>query len=362
MSQIDYTSFVKDVEELLPRQRVRLDESMRLHTTWRVGGSADVFIETLTTDELIGVLHKVNKHALPVFILGGGSNILVGDKGVRGVVIKHLAREYDILGDPHGSPQQVNLYRKLVSEWEDHSGEARYKAVHFGYYDDRNPNRNAESVFVRLTSGYVMSSFIEEMFKQGVTGLEHFARIPGTFGGWVYNNVHGNTQFIGDFVHSVVYMDESLIFHEGGWKDMEFMYNQSRFHCGNDIIISGVLRLFRGDVGQARTIYTDVLKRKLEHQPGNSAGCVFHNITSDQAEQNNFESVGPGYVIDKVLGWNGKKRVGGAWISAKHGNFIETDGTASAQDVVALIDMIKSEFRARFNIELKEEFFRVGEF
>lgn len=354
--------FEQSIRGVVGETGLRLDEPMSKHTTWRVGGAADYFVETSSNHQLVEVLKVIKTYQMPVFIIGGGSNILVGDKGVRGVVVKHIAKEYQILGDAHGTPEQVNVYRRLVSEWQDHEGEARHKAVHFSYYDDRDPNNNSDSVFVWLSSGYVMSAFIEEMFQQGITGLERFARIPGTFGGWVYNNVHGHTQFIGEFVHSVAYIDQMMHLCEGSWNDMEFMYNQSRFHKGNDIILGGVLRLFRGNVELAREIYRDVLKNKLEHQPGNSAGCVFHNITADEASKHGFESVGPGYVIDKVLDWNGKQRVGGAWVSAKHGNFIETDGTATAKDILDLLDIIKQEFRSRFNIELKEEFFRVGEF
>lgn len=362
MNTIRNSFFEDELKITIGENKLRFDESMKKHTTWRVGGPADYFIETNSTHELTQVLSAAKKHMLPVFVIGGGSNILVGDKGIRGVVVKHIAKEYKILGDLHGAPEQVNAYRKFVADWQDHEGEARHKAIHFHYYDEQDPNKDSDSVFVSISSGYVMSAFIEDMFNQGVTGLEKFARIPGTFGGWVYNNVHGHTQFIGEFVHSIEFLDETLHLNQGSWKDMEFMYNQSRFHKGNDVILGGVLRLFRGNVELARDQYRQVLKNKLEHQPGNSAGCVFHNVTAEEAEKHNFESVGPGYVIDKVLDWNGKKKVGGAWISAKHGNFIETDGNATAQDIDDLLDIIKQEFRSKFNIELREEFFRIGEF
>lgn len=354
--------FVTEMQKLFG-ERFRQGELMQKHTTWRVGGPADYFVETATTEEFVQALKIGKVHGIDVLVIGGGSNILIGDKGVRGLVVKHTAREFEVLGDLHGTHQQVSNYRRLVSEWEDHdSSDARHISVHYHFFDERNPNYKADSVFVYVSSGYTMGAFIEKMFQLGITGLERFARIPGTFGGWVYNNVHAHTQFIGEFVHMIDYVDERDYPHSVSWRAMEFMYNHSRFHGTRHAILGGILRLYRGNVEEAREIYKDVLKQKLDKQPSNSAGSVFHNLTAEEAAKHDFESVSAGYVIDKVLDWKGKKRVGGAWISEKNGNFIETDESVKAADIVELVQMIKNEFVNRFQIYLQEEFFRVGEF
>lgn len=358
-----HQKFEEEIVALLGEDRLKMDEPLKRYTTWRVGGPADYFVETKSSAELVDVLTIARRHDMPVYLLGGGSNVLIGDKGIRGLVIRHAAREYEIIGDLQGNEQQQTDYHTLVAKWEDHQATyARHKAVHFHYYDDTDPNYGADSVFVRISSGYIMSAFIEQMFQQGITGLERFARIPGTFGGWAYNNVHAHTQFIGEFIYSVKYVDTHMMLHEKTWDDLDFDYNYSRFHNSKDVIVDGVLRLFRGNVEKAREVYKKTLTEKLQKQPGNTAGCAFHNVMSEDVKRLGFESDSIGYVMDKILHWNGVKRVGGAWVSQTHGNFIETDETAAAADIVALLDIIKDEFRNRFQIELREEFFRVGEF
>lgn len=346
----EYSKFIIDFESLLGSGLLKLNEPLKLYTTWRVGGPADLFFEAKTEEQLVGVIKLARKFEIPYFILGGGANVLIGDKGFRGIVVRNKVETYSAI--------------EPISNWIDHStGEARHAAVHFHYYDDNeNPNRGADSIFFEVSAGYSMPHFIRDMFKIKVTGLEWFMRIPGTLGGWIYNNVHGHNIFIGDFVYSVKMLSKNNEITEKLWSELDFGYDYSIFHTNNDIILSATMRLFKGNVELAQEISRSVLIKKNEHQPANSAGCVFHNISKEDVHKNNFESDAVGYVVDKKFGWLGKHRVGGAWISAKHGNFIETDGTATAQDVLAVMDIIKKEFKNRYNIDIKEEIFRVGEF
>ncbi len=346
----DYTEFKAQFSQLIGPELLREAEPLKKYTTWRVGGPADLFFESKTEEQLLGAIKLARELAVPFFILGGGANVLIGDKGYRGLVIKNAVEGYSEITMP--------------DDWEEHStGKARHAAVHFHYYDDtENPNHGAEKVFLEVSGGYSMPHFIRDMFKVGITGLEWFMRIPGTLGGWIYNNVHGHTIFIGDFIHSVRILNEDNRIIEKSWKELDFDYDYSVFHTNKDIILSAKLRLFKGDVAKAQEISKSVLVKKNEHQPANSAGCVFHNVSAEDKEKWQFESDAIGYVVDKKFGWLGQKRIGGAWISAKHGNFIETDGTATAQDVLAVMDAIKKEFKDRYNIDIKEEIFRVGEF
>ncbi len=346
----DYSDFINLFSSQIGPGLLKLGEPLKMHTTWRVGGPADLFFEAKREDHFVTSIKLARELGIPYFVLGGGANVLAGDKGYRGLVIKNMVESYSII-DP-------------IVQWEDHStGEYRHVSVHFNYYDDtQNPNYQAEKVFLDVCAGYSMPHFIRDMFKIEITGLEWFMRIPGTLGGWIYNNVHGHTLFIGDFVHTVCVLTQDNEIVEKSWKDLDFGYDQSVFHSNKDIILGAKLRLFKGDVVKAQEVAKSVLIKKNEHQPANSAGCVFHNILDAEKEKWGFESNAVGYVVDKKFGWLGQKRVGGAWISVKHGNFIETDGTATAQDIIAVIDIIKKEFKDRYNIEIKEETFRVGEF
>jgi UDP-N-acetylmuramate dehydrogenase len=346
-----YTEFISEFDTLFGQDRLVRDEPLKSHTTWKVGGPADLFFIAKSKGEIEKVVELVKKHTVPFFILGGGANVLVGDKGFRGLVIKNQEEWMQVLDGG-------------IVDWEDHStGEARHTSVHYTFYDDdKDPNYHADQVFVEVAAGYSMPHFIRNMFNQGITGLEWFARIPGTLGGWIYNNVHGHTIFIGDFVHSVRILTESGKIVEKSWKDLDFGYDYSIFHTNRDIILSAKMRFFRGNVEMAKEIYKDVLVKKNLRQPGNSAGCVFHNVSEEDRVRNNFESNAIGYIIDKQLHLNGKYKVGGAWISEKHGNFIETDGTATAQDILDVMEFMKKECREKFSIELKDEIFHIGEF
>jgi UDP-N-acetylmuramate dehydrogenase len=331
--------------------RVLQNELLRTHTTWRVGGPADFFIQVQQEDELITAVRLAREHGVPFFILGGGANVLVGDKGYRGLVIKNMVEYMDEIS--------------AISDWEDHStGQYRHAAVHFHYYDTttEDPSYGAEKVFLKVSAGYSMPHFIRDMINKGYTGLEWFARIPGTLGGWIYNNVHGHTLFIGDFIHTVTVLTEDNQIIERSWKDLDFGYDYSIFHTNKEIILSAHMRFFRGDIEKAKALVRDVIIKKNKYQPANSAGCVFHNVTKEEQEKWGFESNAVGYIVDKKLGWLGSHRVGGAWISEKHGNFIETDGTATAADVLAVMQAIKEGIKSQYDIDIKEEIFRIGEF
>ncbi len=348
-----YSEFESAVKKLgLPEQLLR-SEPLKKYTTWRVGGPADFFVDVGTVDSMAALVKAAIAYKIPYYILGGGSNVLIGDKGFRGLVLKNSISSWELVDDP-----------RLAQEWEDHiTGESRHTAVHFHYYTDAgDPNYGAEQVFLKVSSGYSMASLIRETLDKGITGLEKFTRIPGTLGGWIYNNTHGHTQFIGDFIHEVRSLQPDGMIMTRSWKDLEFGYDMSIFHFNDEIILDAVLRLFKGDIGKAKEIAVEVMKSKMQRQPSNSGGCVFLNVTPDEKAKNDFESDAVGYIVDKQLGWLGTHKVGGAWISDKHGNFIETDGTATAADIIAVIDLVREECKKRYGVELREEIFRVGEF
>jgi len=361
---LSYTSLVSAIQKARISEELLLGEPLGKYTTWRVGGLADLFIEAKSIDSIQKLVALAVEHSVPHFVLGGGSNVLIGDKGFRGLVIKNGYCEKSIIGDSAGNDNEQIEYQALHGRWQDHvTGVFRHTAVHFHYYsDETDPNFNAEQIFLRVSSGYSMASLIREMLDMGITGMEKFARIPGTLGGWIYNNTHGHTQFMGDFIMEVrsMTLDGKIIIRQ--WNELDFGYDQSIFHQNNEVILDSTIRMFKGNAQVARKISIEVMKNKLLRQPSNSGGCVFHNVTAEEKEQNQFESDAVGYIVDKKLGWLGTNKVGGAWISSKHGNFIETDGTATAQDILSVMDAIRKECKSRFNVELREEIFRVGEF
>lgn len=350
---MNVNAFLADFYSKFSSERLKTDEILKPYTTWRIGGIADLFFEARFSEELISIVKLANLHKIPFFILGGGSNILISDKGIRGLVVRNLSSSFEIIDNSIGE-----------NAWQDHQANtAKHTSVHYNFYDDqKNPNFKAENAFVRVDSGYSMAHFLRDASAVGLTGLEWFARIPGTLGGWIYNNTHGHTQFIGDFVYTARSINSDNQIVTRTWTQLNFDYDFSIFHKSNEVIIDSVIRLFKGNVSLSKEIIREVIVKKNERQAANSAGSVFHNISKEDQQKNDFESDSAGYIIDKKLGWLGSRKVGGAWISEKNGNFIETDGTATALNVLDLISEIKNECLTRFNIELREEIFRVGEF
>ncbi|MDQ3239661.1 MAG: FAD-binding protein [bacterium] len=346
------TKFKAEISTTLGEDSLIENELMKNHITWRVGGAADLFLIIKREEDLISAVVLARKYGIEHFILGGGANILVGDNGYRGLVIKNQVESLVVLNE------------NSIQDWQDHfTGIAKHVAVHFNYYNNsKDPSFGAKEVFVEVSSGYSMPHFLRDLGKYNLTGLEWFARIPGTLGGWIYNNVHGQSKFIGDFIYSVKVLKESGNIVEIKWEELEFGYDYSVFHKNKDIILSAKMRLYHGNIELSKEVMREVIINKNAHQAANSAGCVFHNISAEDKIKNGFESDSIGYIFDKKLGLLGQHKVGGAWISSKHGNFIETDGSATAKDILSVMEFMKITCREKYNIELQDEIFRIGEF
>ena len=191
-----------------------------------------------------------------------------------------------------------------------------------------------------------------------MTGLQWFSGIPGTIGGAVFNNIHGGSHFMEE------YIDEAEVLTQDGQvktishEQMNFDYDYSRFHNSGEVILTVKLCLYKGDEEKAKK--ASVLwatKKKL--QPHNTAGCCFQNVLPAEQKKLKLASNSWGFIIDKILGLKGK-RIGGAEISPKHAAFIENRGGATAADVLGLFELIYSSAKEKLGITPKPELIFLG--
>jgi len=285
---------------------VRPGERLARHTSFRIGGPADVWVEPADTEQLKKLVKYARKNKTPLFVIGGGTNLLVSDDGYRGIVV--------------------------------HLGSAFFKKAAV---------RGAQ---VRAGAGVNVSGLVRLCCEKGLGGLESLIGIPGTVGGAVRMNAGGwNSPIyknIGDLVASVKVMDHGGNIRVMKRNEIKFGYRSSNLN--NVIILEVAFGLYEEDKAALNARCSQFLKMKKQKQSldAPSAGCVFKNPPDSQ-----FTC---GQMID-TLGLKGK-RMGGAEVSEKHANFIvNRKKEASCKDVMSLVEFIKKKVMESYHIPLELE-------
>lgn len=330
---------------------VLIDEPMCKRTSLRVGGPADYFVIAKTMSYLEGLYKYAKDIGLPIFILGSGTNVLVGDKGIRGLVIKNEAYGVRVTGKINSPLKKTGRARRQETHWR-----KGFLTTSDLYYEE-NVNNFAG---VEVLSGTVLSMLIKMTLDNKICGLQWFAGIPGTVGGAIWNNIHGAHSFFGDFMQEVVFVDGHLNTQVMSKDELKLKYNESFFQDNSKLILSSKLTLPLGDYKKAKMVSAEWAKRKII-QPKNSAGCTFSNLSENERERLGLENCGSGFIIDKILNLRGLS-VGGAKVSEDHANFIETNSNARAKDVLEIIEHINNKCYQKLGINLQEEIVRIGEF
>ena len=310
------TSALDRVAAQLDPVRLRRSEPLAPYTTFKIGGPADLFYTADSAPDLAHAVMAARRGGVPVFVLGLGANILVGDRGFRGLVVRNAARA-------------------------------------MSFHDDGR---------VDAESGASVGELIHAAVSRGWSGLEHYIGIPSTVGGAVWQNLHflspaperARTMFIAEVVESVEVMGEDGAVRTVDREGMQFGYDTSILHGGRDLALSVRMRLAPGDVATMHRILQENLSWRgsrhpwLEHHP--SAGSIFKKI----------EGVGAGRLVDQC-GLKGFS-IGGAQISHIHANIMVNLGGATAADVRALIAHAQQAVAERFGQRLETEIGMIGEF
>jgi len=306
--------FIAMLDRLFPG-RVQPHAPLAPLTTFRVGGRADALLETRSADEMTIVLALAHQMNVEVTLLGGGSNVLVSDAGVRGLVVR-----------PRG-------------------GQVRAEDA------DR----------VRADAAVTLNGLVRWTITHGCAVLEAWAGTPGTVGGAVFGNAHFGGRLIGDLI-----VETRVAARDGSTRDlaaeaMAFGYDRSRLQESGEVLLSAVFRVSRGEPSALRATARQSLAFRKGSQPLDtpSAGCVFQNPEPGRDAVPEGVPWSAGALVDRA-GLKGAS-IGGATVSPVHGNFIVNDGTATARDIRALIDRCRTTVRDRFGVDLREEIVYLGD-
>ena len=291
----------------LGSDNVRLHEPMKKHTTFRIGGPADYYLCPHSTEELQKILQICRENKLEFFILGNGSNLLVSDKGYRGVVIQLWKNFSDI-------------------ETEDNT--------------------------ITVKAGALLSKVAAEALEESLTGMEYASGIPGTMGVAVMMNAGAYGGEMKDIIREVTVLTREGELLTLSKEEMNFGYRTSVVKEKGYVVISAELQLRKGDREEIRKVMDELKERRVTKQPLDmpSAGSTFKRPE--------------GYFAGKLIMDAGLRgfSVGGAQISEKHCGFVVNKGDATAADVLGLIGEVQKRVQEKFGVALEPEVKFLGEF
>ena len=302
-------NFDERLNLFLDKDQILKDEPMKKHTSFKIGGNADYFIIVKTEEELIKLVNECKKSDKNFFVLGNGSNLLVTDKGFRGVIIKVKINNINIID-------------------------------------------NVDSCYITVGAGYSLIRLSNIALENSLEGLEFASGIPGTVGGAVRMNAGAYGGEIKDVVISTKYYDvNDNTIKTMNLNEHEFSYRNSAFSKENYIILETTVKLKKGDKEVIKNKMDENNKSRLEKQPLDypSAGSTFKRLE--------------GVITAKLLDEAGLKgySVGGAEVSTKHAGFLINKNNATFDDMMKLIEYIQKTIFERNNIKLELEVLIIGE-
>lgn len=295
-------------------ERIRRNAPLAALTTFKVGGPAEWLAELHGSEELRRAVEIAREGGAAVTVIGGGSNVLVSDSGVRGLVIR----------------------------------------VHGGDVRAVGPE------IARADAGVTINGLVRWTINRGLAGLEAWAGTPGTVGGAVFGNAHFRGRLVSELLDRVTLVTAQGQIADVPAGEMEFGYDFSRLHRTHEVVVSADFRVSAGDPGALRAVARESLAFRKRTQPleSASAGCIFQNPDPSRDRVPDGIPASAGALVDRA-GLKGA-REGAARVSPTHANFIVNDGGATARDIRALIQRCKAEVHTRFGVTLREEIVYLG--
>ena len=298
----------EELKKYIPEENIYIDEPMSKHTSIKVGGPADIFVKVNKTEELIKIINYATAENEPITVLGNGTNILVKDKGIRGIIIKINNSDYEFIDD----------------------------------------------TTIKVGAGMLNAKLCRLLYEYGLSGFEFACGIPGTIGGAVRMNAGAYGGQMQDIVISTRYLDlqdKEYKIKEISNKEHKFDYRASIFSDKNKIIIDTILKFTKASQEEIQEKINENNRIRKEKQPTDkpSAGSTFKR--------------GSDFITSKLIDECGLKglQVGGAQVSTKHAGFVVNTGNATAKDILELCDIIKKEVLKKFGKEICLEIEILGE-
>lgn len=282
---------------MLNIENIKENESLKIHTTYKIGGIAKYFITPKDLNELISLIKYLRENNIKYMILGNGSNTIFSSKTYDGAII--------------------NLSNLNKMEIKDNK--------------------------IYVESGYQLIKLSIDAMNNNLSGLEFASGIPANVGGAVYMNAGAYKSDMSNLIKEVTFLDENLELKTLKNNELDFSYRHSLFQEKNYIIISTVLNLEKGNKEEIKELMDNRKQRRIDSQPLDypSAGSVFRNPSTEVFAGKLIEDLGlKGYMI------------GGAKISEKHANFIINYDNATGEDIKKLIEFIKEKVKEKYNIDL----------
>lgn len=291
---------------ILKKESILIDEPMKKHTSFKIGGPADFFVMPETFKEVALLLKGLKEEKIPFIVMGNGSNMLVRDKGIRGVVVQIAENlsSYEITGN-----------------------------------------------LVKAQSGVLLSALSRDILRNSLAGFEFAGGIPGTLGGAVAMNAGAYGGEMKDIIESVTLVDEKGEIKTYSNEEMNFRYRGSKATDQELIVLETAIRLEEGNYDEIKEKIDDLTQKRVTKQPLSmpSAGSTFKRP--------------PGYFAGKLIEDSGLKGVAfrGAQVSEKHSGFVINRGDATAEEVLTLLSFIKKTVYDKFQVLLEEEVKIIGE-
>ena len=297
-----------DLKKHIKETNILKDEPMSKHTSFKTGGVADIFVKIEKEEELKYILEYAKINSIQLTIVGNGTNLLVRDKGIRGIVI------------------QLKMQETFVEETEN-------------------------EIIITVGAGVPISKLSRLAKEYKAQGLEFAVGIPGTVGGAIKMNAGAYGSEIKDVVTSTKYIDSDGNIKVLNNAELEFSYRNSIFSKINGIILETVIKLQKGNLEEIEAKMQENMTSRKEKQPLDkpNAGSTFKR--------------GEGYITAKLIDECGLKgyKLGDAEVSTKHAGFVVNNGNANTQDILDLIEHIKKEVYKKFKVEIEPEIQIVGE-
>lgn len=318
------TMLYKKLEKAFPGLQYQENFLMSKVTYFKVGGPAEVFVEVPAEKDFVKLLQFCRREKIHFTILGGASNVIVADEGIKGLVIRYTGDSFTVI--------------KTESSY----------------------------ALVEVNTGIRMPKLVRKTVDLGLTGLEYFLGVPGLLGGAIFNNAHYLSDLIGEHVEKVKVLNKD---NEVVWlsnQECDFAYDKSRFQNSGEVILSVQFRLKPGTREDSLALIQKATEYRANTQPLGlpSSGCIFQNVPNSPHLQKLFpqfadkKMVPGGFIIDRA-GLKGKRQ-GDIEVSEKHAAFFVNRGQGTSEDLKKLIAEVKSQVQEKFDVKLQEEVFYLG--
>ena len=296
---------LENLEQIISKERIKQNEPMKNHTSFKIGGPAEFYIKITSIEELQKILEFAKKENIKLTILGNGSNVLVSDNGIKGIVIRTNLKEIKI------------------------------------------ETKDQDKVEITVDDATPIGLLAQKLLKEEITGFEEISGIPGTIGGAILMNAGAHGKEMKDIVTEITAIDYNGKIHKFTNEQAEFTYRHSKFSDGKYIILQAKMILEKGNTKDIKSKMDEYAQFRKEKQPIEypSAGSTFKRGTD--------------FITAKLIDEAGLKghTIGGAKVSEKHAGFIINTGNATAQDVLDLAkyvtDQVYEKFGKKIEFEIK---------